>query len=45
MGGVGYVGVGYVGHVSRQVGGGRDVGVVLMRGGLAGHRALKGRAC
>ena len=45
MGSVGYVGMGYMGNVSVQVGGGRDVGVVLMRGGLGGHRALKGRAC
>jgi len=44
MGCMGYMGMGYMGHVARQVGGGRDVGVVLMRGGRGGHRAFKGRA-
>jgi len=33
-----------VGNMTCEVGGGRDVGVVLMRGGRGGHRTLEGRA-
>ena len=45
MGGVGNVGMGNMGNMASEVGRWRDVGVVLMRGGLGGHRAFKGRAC
>jgi len=44
VGGVGYVGVGNMGNMARQVGGWGDVGVVLMRGGGGGHRTFEGRA-
>lgn len=45
MGCVGYVVVGYMRNVAGEVGRWRDVGVVLMRGSLGGHRAFEGRAC
>jgi len=44
MGGVGYVRMGYMRNMARQCRWGRDVGMVLMRGSLGGHRAIKGRA-